>query len=340
MIRVFMSNKILGAFAANMGSADGGLSSIAVCSLHGCNGRSVHVVVLLVSGFTGGLLCGVGLVLCFWATSTIRNGLRTAATAEAVSVFVEHRQNDRSGIRRGSRDLCPETDSEDSFDGRHVQHQRKDGRTTEQLLLDSHSRRRRVARDPSSLAGNRFGVARREERTYSDDNGGCCSPAWCGFTDSEFTGEFRSLQMSSCERFSERERRRTRARRVRLQGCLRPQHLQQRQTLHLGAGLTIEILWFLVKTWRTLIWDARVLSVQRNSAGDRHREFCSAVADLVQSPWAGWPVSGPRTFLWCCQFMSEHTLHPLAHHSRFVQLSGLLPTDPAAQEHELQCRVD
>ena len=33
--------------------------------------------------------------------------------------------------------------------------------------------------------------------------------------------------------------------------------------------------------------DARVPSVQRNSAGDRHREF--------RSPWAGWPVSGHRT---------------------------------------------
>ena len=85
--------------------------------------------------------------------------------------------------------------------------------------------------------------------------------------------------------------------------------------------------------------DARVLSVQRNSAGDRHREFRNAVSELVQSPWAGWPVSGPRTFLWCCKFMSEHALHPLAHHSRFVQLSGSLPTDPAAQEHELLCRA-
>ena len=36
--------------------SDGGLSSIAVCSLHGCYGSSFHVVVLLVTGFTGGLL--------------------------------------------------------------------------------------------------------------------------------------------------------------------------------------------------------------------------------------------------------------------------------------------
>ena len=46
--------------------------------------------------------------------------------------------------------------------------------------------------------------------------------------------------------------------------------------------------------------DARVLSVQRNSAGDRYREFRSAVSERVQSLWAGWPVSRPRAFLWCC----------------------------------------
>ena len=73
------------------------------------------------------------------------------------------------------------------------------------------------------------------------------------------------------------------------------------------------------------------MSVHRNSAGDRHREFRNAVFELVESSWAGWPVSGPRTFLWCCKFMSEHALHPLAHHSHFAQLS-------AAQEHELLCR--
>ena len=37
--------------------------------------------------------------------------------------------------------------------------------------------------------------------------------------------------------------------------------------------------------------------------------------------------------------MSEQAPHPLAHHSTLVQLSGLLPTDPAAQEHEFLCRA-
>ena len=31
--------------------------------------------------------------------------------------------------------------------------------------------------------------------------------------------------------------------------------------------------------------DAWVVCIQRNSAGDRHREFRNAVSELVQSPW-------------------------------------------------------
>ena len=77
----------------------------------------------------------------------------------------------------------------------------------------------------------------------------------------------------------------------------------------------------------------------RNSTQDRLQELRDARADLVESPWARWPVAGPRTFWWRCKFISEHAPHPLAHHSRCVQLSGLLSTDPAAQEHELLCRA-
>ena len=56
--------------------------------------------------------------------------------------------------------------------------------------------------------------------------------------------------------------------------------------------------------------DERVLRVQRS--------FSQRISELVQSP---------------------HALHPLAHRSIFVQLTGLLTTDRAAQEHELLCRA-
>ena len=58
----------------------------------------------------------------------IRDGGRSPATAEAVSVSVGHGQNGSSGVRRRSRALSPPTYSEDSFDSQHAQHHQKDVR--------------------------------------------------------------------------------------------------------------------------------------------------------------------------------------------------------------------
>ena len=124
----------------------------------------------------------------------------------------------------------------------------------------------------------------------------CCLlvATWSRFTNSELTGTYCSLQKSSSNS----------------RHCSRSK-VDEGDSLDPGDTVADPLL------------DARILSVQRNSAGDRQREFRNAVSELVQSPWAGRPVSGPRTFLWCCKFMSEHALHPLAHHSRFVQLTQL-----------------
>ena len=88
VIRFCFLNEIFGALAANVGtsSTDGGLSSIAVCSLHGCYGRSLFIVVLLLTGFTAGLFRGAGKLLAveydvdegFFQQRLI---LRTASTA-------------------------------------------------------------------------------------------------------------------------------------------------------------------------------------------------------------------------------------------------------------------
>ena len=60
----FMLNKFFGALAANLGSGstDGGLSSIAVCSLHGCDGSNFHIVSFLLGGST----CGTILRALVW----------------------------------------------------------------------------------------------------------------------------------------------------------------------------------------------------------------------------------------------------------------------------------
>ena len=117
-----MLHKDFGALAANIGSGstDGGPSSIAVCFLHGCYGSSLHMVVFLLGSFTCELFYGAGLVFVFGPLSGFRDGGRSPATAEAVSVCVGDGQNGSSGVRRRNRALSSPTDSEDSSESRHA----------------------------------------------------------------------------------------------------------------------------------------------------------------------------------------------------------------------------
>jgi len=87
------------------------------------------------------------------------------------------------------------------------------------------------------------------------------------------------------------------------------------------------------------ILDARVLPIKRLSDGTRQRSFKESVAELIESAWDNWPVQGPRTLLWCCRFIAEHSLHPLAHHARFRQVSGAQPLDAGVSEHESSMRL-
>ena len=155
----FMVNKVFGALAANFGSGstDGRLSSIAVCSLHGCHGNNIFIVVFLVGSFTCGLFCGAGLVLCL---PPLRRYPSVLDTGKMVAVEYE-----------GETGL---------FDSRHAQHHRKDVRFSDRPLLDSHSRWRRVPRAPPSPAGDRHNMAQREERTHHDDDYACWSPLGAG----------------------------------------------------------------------------------------------------------------------------------------------------------------
>ena len=84
--------------------------------------------------------------------------------------------------------------------------------------------------------------------------------------------------------------------------------------------------------------DARVMAIFRSIGGERRRNFRDAVELLTCSVWDHWPVLGPRTFVWCCQFMAEHSTHPLAHHGRFLQLVGLAAGEPGARDHEQAMR--
>ena len=85
--------------------------------------------------------------------------------------------------------------------------------------------------------------------------------------------------------------------------------------------------------------DARVLSVERDPSGERWRNFKDTVSELTVHQWSGFPVQGPRTALWCLRFIMQHSIHPTAHHTRWLQMTGVLNNDSGAQEHEMAMRV-
>lgn len=85
--------------------------------------------------------------------------------------------------------------------------------------------------------------------------------------------------------------------------------------------------------------DARVMSIQRDRSGVRWRNFRDSAQLLTESEWDAFPVRGPRTLLWCCKFIAEHSLHPAAHHTKWLHMTGLPGTDGGAQEHELALRA-
>ena len=85
--------------------------------------------------------------------------------------------------------------------------------------------------------------------------------------------------------------------------------------------------------------DARVLSVQRDSGGARFRPFRDVVPVLTETAWANWPVSGPRTVVWCAKFIAEVDGHPRARHQRWLHETQLTAADVMVSEHETALRA-
>ena len=85
--------------------------------------------------------------------------------------------------------------------------------------------------------------------------------------------------------------------------------------------------------------DARVLSMVRLPDGTRYKDFRKAVGELLESPWAGWPLSGPRTTRWCLRYIMEVDGHPTAHHTRWKFQAGLSGNDLGVADHETAMKI-
>ena len=85
--------------------------------------------------------------------------------------------------------------------------------------------------------------------------------------------------------------------------------------------------------------DARVLPIGRIADGRRYRGFKESVAALLQSDWEGWPIKGPRTFIFCVRFIAEVDGHPMAHHTRFKSIANVQHHDAGVASHETAMRI-
>ena len=79
--------------------------------------------------------------------------------------------------------------------------------------------------------------------------------------------------------------------------------------------------------------DARVMAVQYDDTGARHRPWRDSVVKIGQVEFVDGPMLGPRTVLWCCQFVDRRGGGPLEHRRWWVSNNRLQATDFGVQEH-------
>ena len=72
---------------------------------------------------------------------------------------------------------------------------------------------------------------------------------------------------------------------------------------------------------------------------DRARgRFASSTVELRQSPFPDWPVPGPRTVKWCCEWLFRRQGGPLEHHRSLIMTFGLRADDWGVDVHHATMR--
>ena len=85
--------------------------------------------------------------------------------------------------------------------------------------------------------------------------------------------------------------------------------------------------------------DLRIMAVQTDVRGQRHRPFSEAARLLVEMPFADWPIDGPRTLIWVVLFILRVAGTPLAWHQKFRTDGDLDDDEPGVGNHEMMCRL-
>ena len=109
-----------------------------------------------------------------------------------------------------------------------------------------------------------------------------------------------------------------------------------------GATVAVELVADdVLDTWKKDLrpLDARILAIAKLPGGKRGRRFTEAISLLAEEPFDDWPAAGPRTAMWCLQFLSKRGQGPLEHHYTWKQLSKLQVHDYGVEFHEAVMRI-
>ncbi|CAK0804444.1 unnamed protein product [Prorocentrum cordatum] len=80
--------------------------------------------------------------------------------------------------------------------------------------------------------------------------------------------------------------------------------------------------------------DARILEISRDKLGKQHEDVKDAIDCCTESVWDSWPLTGPRTVLWCLTFIAQTNGHPRARHTWWKHTCRLTSGDPGVSDHE------
>ncbi|CAK0884876.1 unnamed protein product, partial [Prorocentrum cordatum] len=75
---------------------------------------------------------------------------------------------------------------------------------------------------------------------------------------------------------------------------------------------------------------ARVLEISRDELGNRRRGVMGAIDCCAEGAWVSWPLTGPRTAMWCLTFTAQTNGHPRARRARWKHACRLASGDHEA----------
>ncbi|CAK0814984.1 unnamed protein product, partial [Prorocentrum cordatum] len=85
--------------------------------------------------------------------------------------------------------------------------------------------------------------------------------------------------------------------------------------------------------------DARLLKLQRDSRGDRHRPWRDVARDVSAVKQTDWPVPGPQTAEWCTKFLDRRSEGPVGWDRRWRADNRLSMDQWGVSEHETLAKI-